>query len=154
MDGALYVMPRRGIKRLQLRKGLAMYSWRNWPLKEEPLWKSLLLAFLIAGAAFTVSFGFDETASGIVSFVLLALSLGKYWVPSYYLVDENGISIKRLWFEKKRSWQSFRRVVCDDSGIFLGVSDRPSPLDSFRGESINCPEKVTEIYEFAKRKIR
>jgi len=130
-----------------------MYSWCNWPLKDEPLWKSFLLAFFISGMGVVVGISFDNATTAVVSVLLLVLSTGNYWIPTHYQIDENGIIIKRLCFEKKRPWRCFKRVASDSAGIFLGISGRPSPLDSFRGESISCPGKANEIHEFAKRHI-
>jgi len=130
-----------------------MYSWRNWPLKDEPPWKTLLLALSVAGSGIIAGVSFAEPLFGLISFLLLALSVGNYWIPSHYTLDESGVKIKRLWSIKQRAWHYYKRAASDSGGVFLGVFISPSPLDSFRGDYLRCPGKVAEIYEFAKRHI-
>ncbi|MFC1587171.1 hypothetical protein ACFL54_02575 [Planctomycetota bacterium] len=107
-------------------------EWVSFPVLDEKRIKTLVLLAVIfavsAAAAFFFSFGY-----GLISVLLLAVSLGRYFFPTRYRVDDSGVKTTFLGFTQLREWGIYARHVVHKDGIFLSPFQENSRLDSFRG---------------------
>ncbi len=108
-------------------------SWKAHPLVDEPRAKSALLCALIAGFTIGVTLSFEGLAYGLITLVVLTLSLSRYLLPTHYALDEGGIKIAHLGRKQQRPWALFQRADIHKDGIFLSPFARARRLDSFRG---------------------
>ncbi|MFH1569433.1 MAG: hypothetical protein ABIL09_15665 [Gemmatimonadota bacterium] len=107
-------------------------SWTVHPARQEPALKTAALCAGIATFSGLVTFSFGRLAYGIIYFLVLTASMARYFLPSRYAVDEEGVTW-RLLVRRHRPWSAFRRVDERDEGLFLSPFNRPRRLDAFRG---------------------
>ena len=126
-------------------------SWKVLPARN----KKKLFIFLstVLGFSFLVLL-----VAGIYwalfSLLVLLGSLFQFYTYTEYVLDDNGVTIKRPLYTMKKSWKEFKRVVETRTGIFLSPFSFPSRLDSFRGVHLLIEnEDRSKILEFIKGKI-
>ena len=89
------------------------------------------------------------------SLIILLGSLFQFYTVTEYILDDDGITIKRPFYSVRKKWEEFRRVEETRSGIFLSPFSQPSRLDSFRGVHLIIDEdRKTEVLEFIRDKIK
>ncbi len=69
----------------------------------------------------------------LFSIVVLLTSLAPFWTVTKYILDGEGVTIKRPLYTIKKPWSHYRRYVVDKNGIFLSPFPRPSRIDAYRG---------------------
>ncbi len=69
----------------------------------------------------------------LFSIVVLLTSLAPFWTVTKYVLDDEGVTIKRPLYTIKKPWSHYRRYVVDKNGIFLSPFPRPSRIDAYRG---------------------
>jgi len=107
-------------------------SWVVHPLRQEPPLKTAALVAAIAGVSALAALSLEGVVYGLVSAVVLALSMARYFLPTRYTADGAGVSLG-LFTPRQRPWQSFARVEQRPDGLFLSPFARPTRLDSYRG---------------------
>lgn len=127
-------------------------SWKVLPARD----KKKFLIFFVTVFGFTILVFFVAGVYwALFSLVVLLASLFQFYTPTEYILDDDGITIKRPLYTMKKDWSEFRRVVETQSGIFLSPFSRPSRLDSFRGVHLLIQNREKqEVIEFIKRKIQ
>ncbi len=122
--------------------------WESHPLRREKPAKSILLVALIVASSAAAAFGFEHWFYGIFSLGALTASLSRYFFPTYYVLDGEGVSSEHLGFKQRRSWAEFRRVDEHRDGIFLRPSARLGRLDSFRGVFLRFDKNREDVARF------
>ncbi len=128
----------------------APLRWAIHPLRRERPAKSVLLVALIIASSAAAAFGFEHWLYGAFSLGALTASLSRYFFPTRYVLDSEGINSEHLGFKQRRSWAEFRRVDEHWDGIFLRPSARPSRLDSFRGVFLRFEQNREEVVHFVR----
>lgn len=127
-------------------------SWREHFAAKEPI-KAFIIFIIILLIVFWVAFSFKDILIAIFSGLLLFGSVFKYFFPTEYFFDEEGVNINFLVFKTHHSWQKFKGVFLCKTGVLLSPFSKPHRLDTFRGVFLLCKENHKEVYEFAKQKI-
>lgn len=126
-------------------------NWQSLPYKEHPRRTVFLIIFLIlftCGIYF--SFGLYWA---VLSLVFLCASVNSYFLPTNYLMNESGITIKGVVLGKTKKWSEFRSCYKDKNGILLSPFDKPTRLENFRGIYIRFNKNAEEVTKFIKSKI-
>ena len=126
-------------------------SWKVFPAKN----KKKLIIFLVTVFGFTT---LVLLVAGIYwalfSLLVLLGSLFQFYTTTEYILDEEGVTIKRPLYTMKKSWKEFKRVVETETGIFLSPFSFPSRLDSFRGVHLLIENEEREkILKFIEEKV-
>jgi hypothetical protein len=131
-------------------RNAAALCWTVQPLRQESAARTglLIAAVVLLSIGFGYSFGGGEYA--LLSLIVLAASLSRYWLPTSYEVDAEGVHSKHLGLRQQRAWREFRRVEVRCDGIFLSPFARQSRLDSFRGLFVRCAENRDAVAAFAR----
>lgn len=127
--------------------------WTVHPLVQEPRGKTVALIAIVVGLSVGAAVSFSGVAYGLVSFVVLAVSLSRYWLPTRYELDECGVEIGHAGRRRRRSWSEFRRLDVLRDGVFLSPFAGASRLDSFRGLFVRCAENRDAVVECARRHL-
>ena len=127
--------------------------WTVHPLVQESWGKTGGLIGIVVGLSVGAAISFSGVAYGLVSFVVLAVSLSRYWVLTRYELDEYGVQIEHLGRRRRRSWGEFRRIDVLRDGVFLSPFVRASRLDSFRGLFVRCVANRDAVVEFTRRHV-
>ncbi len=109
--------------------------WRVHLLTEN-IWKSILLAAIIAGTCFGAWQWTNWPGMALLAFVVLVVSMAPYLFPIVYRVNSEGIEIWFLRIRTFRSWEEFRNFYPHTDGVHLSTFRKPSRLDAFRGSYI------------------
>ena len=107
-------------------------KWTSWPVRDEPPSKTAVLALLIG---MTVAMAWMQAPYyGILGFVLMMLLLAPYFLPCRFEVSSTGVKVFFPMFNRDRPWSTYKRYVVRKDGVFLSPFDKPSRLDSYRGD--------------------
>ena len=107
--------------------------WCVYPLLQNSWARSASLVFVIIFVSLLASYSFSHIAYGVFSVVCLLISMARYFLPSYYTVDQRGLTCKLLWHKTFHEWSYFVRIEIRSHGVFLSPFVCPSRLDTFRG---------------------
>ena len=128
-------------------------EWTVHPLVQESLAKTGLLAAIVAGLAVGVFSSFGGIGYGLLTLVVLLGALSRYWLPTRYRLDCEGMRNRHLGRQRLRCWDEFTRLDVHRDGVFLSPFVRPSRLDAFRGCFLRCYGNRDEVIDFARRQV-
>ena len=106
-------------------------EWISFPFKENKQKGILALIFI-----FVLSTGVFLLISkffGVLTFIVLILSVIPYYSPTYYIIDETGITIKHLGVKREKKWKELKRCYLERNGVFLSPFDIETRLENYRG---------------------
>lgn len=124
-------------------------EWTSYPLARHPVRGAILIAICILFCVGTWMW-FEHWVFVSVAVAVLFLSTMRYYFPTRYRLDGEGV---RSWFiglAKFRPWSDFRNVYVHKDGMFLAPFEKPSRLDAFRGIYIRFGANRDEAVAFAK----
>ena len=70
---------------------------------------------------------------GLLAIAVPVLALRRFFLPSEFLIDAEGVTASTLWTRRQYRWDEIRRFLCDAQGGFLSTRSNSSTLDLFRG---------------------
>lgn len=107
------------------------FTWRAHPARRRPVAAVFAAGVIVAvAAACALS---TNIYWGVLAFVLLVLSLQRFFFPSRFTIDEQGVTARYLLGTKSYGWSEIRRFCHDCHGVHLSTRGRPSRLDGYRG---------------------
>lgn len=124
--------------------------WRAHPLRERLLAGSFT-SLLILGLAFAVSLTMESPIWGILSAVVLVLALYRFYFPSSFEIDSDGISARYLFSRKRYEWARVRRFLWDHRGAYLSTRGRSSRMDAFNGLTVLFGTHRAEVMKLIRR---
>jgi len=109
---------------------------RNW--RRPALGLALILGVaLLAGYTFTTPRWWPEMIGwSTVSFLLLFGMTSLIYLPVRYKLDARGVTVYFLGAPSFRAWTHYRNYYPHKDVVHLTTMPRPSPLDPFRGHSL------------------
>jgi hypothetical protein len=110
-------------------------SWRSVPSLEYPGRSVVALAALGATAA-AIYFLWQSPVLAVVGAVVLLASLHGHFLPRRYELDDEGVTVSVMWWNKRRPWDHFHAYYADRFGVMLTTFSYPSRLDTFRGVNL------------------
>ena len=118
----------------------------NWPLRDDGLWSLLLIAALvgIAGLCGSVS---SSLSLGLLSFLMLALSAWRLWIPVTFALSSRGVNETILGRQRRISWPQIARYRVYSGGILLLTDTHETPLEPLRGLYIRWSGRRDELLE-------
>ena len=127
--------------------------WRVHPLVDESRFRSGLLLSILIGLSVGVWISFGELTFGLLTFGLLAASVSRYFLPTRYALNGEGIQVSHAGASRKMTWDRVQRVSASKEGLFLSPFSRPSRLDSFRGLFLRCEKNRDEVMRFVRDRV-
>ena len=119
-------------------------EWVSFPAKDEGRVKTAGLFLLMLLTAFAMTVVID-LAHGLAAFLLLFLSMNRYFFPSKFSVSDMGVDMSFVVFSRHRNWRDYARYRMSSEGVFFSPFAQPSRLDSFRGDFLKfSPETDIE----------
>ncbi len=106
--------------------------WRVHPARERILAASIALAVILVMAALAAAI-MHSLGWGLLAVAVQIAALRRFFLPSEYRVDAEGVTASGLWARRQYRWDEIRRFVCDGRGGFLSTRSNSSSLDLFRG---------------------
>ncbi len=108
------------------------FEWRAFPAREQPGRAALGvgLVLLLAVAAGVMG---QSAHWGGVAIIILVVALNRFFMPSRFVVSEEGICAQYPFSRRFVRWADVRRFASDVNGGFLSTRSRASLLDSIQG---------------------
>lgn len=126
-------------------------TWRVHPLREH---KMRAVAALALAGGFLGFIGWLAGPGWAVLGALLAfLSTPAFWLPTTYVLDEDGVEVRRLMYRMRRPWSHFARYETFDGGVFLSPFPKPSRLDPFRGLTLLGAHEHPEAMRLIRERV-
>ncbi len=102
---------------------------------------------VIAALAGCVLFAYGSLAWAALSLALLFATLNRFFLPSRFAIDGEGITARYPLTRQRFLWTDVRRFVHDRRGGYLSRSRRASRLDAFRGMHVLFGRHGDEVAE-------
>jgi len=110
-------------------------SWRSVPLLEYP-GRSVLALAAVGATAAAIYFLWQSPLLAVVGALVLLASLHGHFLPRRYELDDEGVTVLVMGWNKRRPWDHFHSYYADRFGVMLTTFSYPSRLDSFRGVNL------------------
>jgi hypothetical protein len=127
-------------------------SWRSHPIRDDFPQSLLLVAAVVAGCV-AAGVAFRGVGYGLLAAALLAGSLGRYYLPTSYELDEAGVTVRFLGRVRQVRWGEVKRARVQRGGVFLSPFERPSRLDPFRGTFLRFAGNADEVVSFVESRL-
>ena len=124
-----------------------IFQWKAYPAKERArsaITGGLIILFL----AVTILLVFKSWILALLSIFVLVVRLNRFYFPSSFSIDSEGISAKYLLNSQYINWNDVKRIVNDENGAYLSERTISSRWDAFRGMHIlfgNDSDKVRSL---------
>ena len=110
------------------------FVWRAFPARSRP--QSAIAGAMLIAAICAMIWSFAGIAWAVGSALLLVLALNRFFFPSRFSIDEEGITATYLMTSQRLAWKNVRRFVHDAHGGYVSTRARRSRLDAYRGMHI------------------
>ena len=127
--------------------------WTVHPLLQESRFKSTSLIAIISILSVTVGSSFEGTGWGFLTFAVLTAAMSRYFLPTRYTLNDQGVTISHLGNRKHLPWAGFHRAVPQPDGVFLSPFNSPHRLDTFRGCFIRFRDNQNEVLNVVQNHI-
>lgn len=107
-------------------------AWRAHPAAER-LGRAMLASLAVLAASAGIATIGESAYWGAVAFIVLVLALNRFFLPSRFSIDEEGIVARHPLRTVRFRWDELRRFSHDQYGGYLSRRVRPSRMDAFSG---------------------
>ena len=142
-------------------KNQPLFSWRAHPAMER---KTHAFAgagvILFVGGVVFVMVRVDGAVMGLaaawagLSVLVLGLALNRFFLPSRFSIDEEGITASFPLRRRRFRWADIRRFAHDRHGGYLSTRARRSRLDAYSGLHILFGSRDDEVIEQIRAHLR
>ena len=126
--------------------------WRSHPIVDDYP-RSVLLVTVVLAACVAVHMAFGGAGYALLAAAFFAVSLGRYFLPTDYELDQDGAAVRFLGTVRRVRWEDVRRVAVHDEGVQLSPFERPSRLESFRGTFLRFAGNADEVVSFVESQV-
>ncbi len=127
--------------------GVATEPPLTWSVR--PCGRNRALAVVVAVFVLAVSLAaqvlFGSPGWGLLTLVLLGLSVAPYYVGARYTVSQEGASASGLFVTHRRGWAEVRACFPDGEGVLLSPLSRPTRLAYTRGLYLRFADNRDEV---------
>jgi len=124
-------------------QSISSFTWRAHPAHSRPASAvAALLIILAAAAAVWMSFGIGWA---IGSAIILMIALHRFFLPSHFSIDEEGIDASYAFRHQRLRWRDVRRFLHDEHGGYLSTRARRTRMDAFIGLHILFGDQRDEV---------
>ncbi len=93
----------------------------------------LLLAGVVLLSSWAVLITLGSPMLAGLGAVILMISVSPFWLPTHYVIDDDGVEARRAWTTKRRSWSDLRRAQIGPGAALVSPFARPTWMDRHRG---------------------
>ncbi|MHC5024030.1 MAG: hypothetical protein ACYTGG_08970 [Planctomycetota bacterium] len=133
------------------------FSWRAHPARERGA-RTVAAVVIIAAASGGVVLaagvpGWSVTLA-VVAASVLVLATNRFFFPSRFTIDREGITARYPLRTMHRRWSDLRRFVHDRDGGYLSTRARASRLDGYQGMHILFGDQREAVIDRIRRLLR
>jgi len=108
------------------------YSWQAHPARERA-GHAAAAAFVVVVLGLMCGLLMQNSLWGVLAVAVMAAALNRFFFPSRFSIDEEGITARYPLRSRRLRWADLRRFAHDGEGGYLSTRTRPSRLDAWRG---------------------
>ena len=127
-------------------------TWRVHPARERPLAACAAIG-VIAAMGWLAADLMQHAGWGFFAAIVLLVALQRFFLPSEYRVDAEGITARLPWRTQRCRWVAVRRFEHGERGGFLSSRARASALDAFRGMPLLFDRHPEEVVACIRRHL-
>ena len=90
----------------------------------------------------------------VLTIVILYASLSKFYFPTSYAMNNEGIAVKTMTQKIVKPWSMYRSYYPDKNGVLLSPFTQPTRLENFRGLFVMFDGNREEILAYLKDRIK
>ncbi len=109
-----------------------LLSWVSHPLKGSST-KAGIAVGSVAVSIIAGGWYMESAVFGLIAGLVMFASLAKFFLPTTYTFNKEGVTIKTMTQSLTRPWSMFRSFYTDKNGVLLSPFIGPSRLENFRG---------------------
>ncbi|MFB3897448.1 MAG: hypothetical protein ACE14V_14210 [bacterium] len=126
--------------------------WKVHPFREHWVKSVAVILFLISLFTFIQS-EFKQSLLTFISIAVLVGSLLRYFLPTQYKIDIEGVHYTFLGLTKTRKWTEFKTFYVCKTGVQLSPFPRPHWLDPFRGYFVLVGKDKEVIVNYIRARV-
>ena len=120
--------------------------WTAHPARERSA-AAVIASCAVLCASVLVYLAFDGLWWGVGAALLLVTTLNRFYFPSRFQIDDEGITARYLLRRQRLKWKDIRRMACDGHGAYLSSRSRASRLDAYSGMHVLFGRKRDSVVE-------
>ena len=129
-----------------------MFSWRAHPMRER-VWRATIGIAIITILGALTGLMMQNPWWGLLAVVILVGFLNRFFFPSRFAIDENGITASYPLGRQRLRWDELRRFAYGEDGGYLSRRARRSRLDGFRGMHVLFGRQRESVIEQIRRRL-
>jgi hypothetical protein len=126
--------------------------WTVHPLKDAFGMGLVLLVFIVT-IPFFVYLQDGDLWLGLVAMLVLTFSLRSYFLPTRYILDEEGIICACFPLRVRRPWKAVKSWYVMDGAVRLSPFPSPSRMDAWRGLLLRCKNNDAEVLAYLRGRL-
>jgi hypothetical protein len=130
----------------------ARLEWTCHPARRQP-GKAVAAGVFSLACAVAAAVWTGVVFWGIFFFVVLAVSIAPFYLPTRFVLDDKGVEKVYLGVPQRRSWSQFQSWYRDRNGVLLSPFPRPSFLESYRGIYVRFEENEEDVVAFIRERM-
>jgi len=118
-------------------------TWTSLPISEESRLKTFILLSVVFSLFFSAWYTFSLSYA-LIALIMLFISFSRYFFPTSYEIDENGVTVSFLFLKSHHNWNTYLRYIIHSNGIFLTPFKKQSRLENFRGDFLRFNNAIDQ----------
>jgi len=116
--------------------------------------RAVAVLILIFICAYFIHFTMEDLFFTIVALFVLLIMVLPYYLPTSFILTDEGVEKNMLFSKQKRSWSEFSRYSVEKNVIKLFTMKKESRLDNYRSLLIICNKNKDEVIAVVKEKTK
>ena len=127
-------------------------TWQAHPARQRPAAAAFGAAMIAGLAALCALLGANVWWAAL-AVALMVLHLNRFFFPSRFTIDAEGVTARYLLSTKRHAWSEIRRFCYDRRGVYLSTRCRRSRLDAYRGIHLLFGQEREEVLTGVRRRL-
>lgn len=127
-------------------------AWTVAPYRERPA-RTAVVAAVVAGVVIGAYAAFRDPFLSVLAGFLLVASLRPFFARTEFVLDAEGVEMRRGWTRLRRKWEDFRSHYADRHGVTLSPFAEASWLESYRGMRLLFGGNRDEVMRFVSARV-
>jgi hypothetical protein len=137
-----------------MKDDVVLMTWTAHPARDQrgkavaAIVVMVAMAWLVHGWVGVPGWG---TFAALASFLVLLLALNRFFLPTTFSIDKEGITARYPLRQQRLSWGEVRRFLCDQYGGYLSRRQIRSRMDGFSGMHITFGDHQEDAEQMIRR---
>ena len=129
-----------------------LLTWKIHMARRNPA-RAVSVMVLILICAYFIHYTMEDFFFTLVTTFVLIIMVLPYYLPTTFILSEEGVVKKMLFSTQTRSWSEFNRYAVEKNIIKLYTMKKESRLDNYRSFLIICSKNKDEVIKIVQERI-